>query len=496
MRCELLSALPTSLVAVILAEYVCIEDVTWLDSACCSITSRRALFDVYQDPGFVVLPPSDFYQGEYVSEPINWFVQRRIKVSKVCIADGMNMSRLSDLLEIVGPVLKGVAFMLCWQPEQMTTALDVLQPYTTHLERVGFVECTLPSDLSVFFAGMRNMKRIVISVAGQESIPADLFAGMICPDFDSLMLNGGPDWHWDETFAQLFLPIGSTLRGLYLCGMDLSDACTNAIARLCPNLKILHLMIESVYVGAFCEHCTELEHVDMFTATDACVEKIARCPKLRTLSVMGALKLTSTAMVAIGAHLSSTLTSLTLLEVRVSSADLASVIDKLPHLTYLEFGGQSDNFISHLSKIETLSIVSGKAPRQQKLVASVARHCTALVHFRLDSSKQLTPALTALVKKCRTLRTLHLQAVNLTKIEEWRKIYRKAMHWSAPLAGFALLETLNDLLSVCFTLYGYHMQYIVIMRFVRTIALIALPHCLKLYHVPLIIPYEKHNKHL
>jgi len=442
-RKDLLSGLPISLVAVILAEYVCIEDVTWLDSACCSALSRRSLFDSYQAPGFVVLPPSDFYQGQYVSEPINWFVQRRIKVSKVCIVDGMDLSRLRDLLEIAGPALKGAAFMLCWQPEQMAAALADLQPHAAHLERVGFVECVLPSGLSSFFMGMRNMKRIVISVAGQENIPADLFAGMSCPDFDSLMINGGPDWHWDESFAQLFAPIGRMLRGLYLCGMEMNDECVTSIARLCPNLKILHMMVE-VDLGGFCEFCAQLEHLDICTATNACVERIARCLNLQTLSISGASRLTSAAMVAIGAHLSNTLTSLTLLEVYVSSADLASVIDRLPHLKYLEFGGNpdyfpptylSDGFISHLSKIVTLSIVCDKAPRQQKLVASVARHCTALVNFRLDSTKQLTPALTALVRKRKTLRTLHLQALNLVKIEEWRKINPELLVEEARLHG-------------------------------------------------------------
>jgi len=367
MSADLLSSLPSSLIAVVLGDYLALKDVVRLESAFCNHTTVQSLHEALRFPACVFSPNGSSFEGATSSNCMNWLVRRRAKVDGVCISDQLNGTWLHELIGISGPVIESVCFLHTADPTTLATAYMELQLCVAQLASCEFVRCLQSGDLRPFLAGMKKLKRLHLNFINVGSLPPEAFSGMACPDLKSLMITG---------MKSAFATIVHTILHLCLSGLKVSDDCAVQIARHCPNLTVLDLtgggnggdgggeVCSPRAVARMCELCPLIEHLELETASDSCILRLEKL-KLQTLTIKCCGDMSDTSTEAIIAYFYNTLTSLSLVNLSVRPEDMWLLTHHLRNLKRFEFGGDyigrpahlGEDFIYCLWHIETLSIV-------------------------------------------------------------------------------------------------------------------------------------------
>mgnify|MGYP006192507623 FL=1 len=168
----------------------------------------------------------------------------------------------------------------------------------------------------------------------------------------------------------------------------------------CPNLTVLDLTGGEVCspdaVAEMSALCPSILHLELETASDRCILRLKKL-KLQTLTVKYCAHMSDTSTEAIIVYFSETLTSLCLVNLSVREQDEYLLMRHMTKLKRLEFGGEylwrptylDESFISYMSRIVTLSLISQREYTQQELIDIITRRCTSLVHLRLTVPKGL-----------------------------------------------------------------------------------------------------------
>jgi len=425
---DLLTALPSSLAAAVLSEYLEVKDVVKTDSAFCNRSSRARLLEVYQSSAVVLAPSlTEFYSVGM----LEWLLLRKVKVSTLCVSSALPVAIVLSYLGMTASYLTNIKFASVEDVGELDVMCETLLYHRAQLTSFSLCDTHILSNFKAVLATMTNLRHLVI-LDPRSTFTADLFEELQCPHIESFQLICFITHELQDDLPMVFRGM-SSLTSLTLGGGTLPRAAIKQIAQCVPNLIKLTLIGQVCNESAIVEwatQCPKIVHLDCELTDEALVQIVQILPLL-SLRVNSSTGLTRHSLTALATYLSNTLQTLCVANnPRLSRESILNVVQKCTKLKALEFGHEDcpchelfdKVLIQHLHRLESISVISDAYSFKSKSVALIAQYCTALKHLRINTPAKLNTELHKLVKSCPTLRVLQLNEWNMTRVEEWKEI--------------------------------------------------------------------------
>lgn len=424
--------LPIAVQAIILSEYVLIEDIARLDASTCQYAHRPSLSEIYQDPGFILR----FQHHKYVhcdGAVVEWLRLRRMAVEAIKLRHGVVARRLTDYLRMIGQYVTMLNFAADKQDSISVASFKTIIGICPNLKvLVDIPNSFLTSHaMKVLRQHCPLLERLKVTNTDGNACDAAELRHLLEGGFTSLVKLELPVIADILAVAEVIGRNCSCLESLRVGTLGpVTDA---SVAALSSCHRLQSLDIHNIFQGQLTEvsliqlsqHCRDLTHLSLPKGqylTHEGLSALARgCAKLHHLSFQGATRTEAARESAVSPFSAApfhNLRELDLLCSDVSDADAVSLASNCPPLQQLNV-----EWCTHFTAVG---------------VQRVAAQCSGLLRIHLpplESAEAVDTAISAIAGSCH-----QLTHVSFTKCAEIRPAALSLLARGCPLIASIRVE--------------------------------------------------------
>lgn len=226
--------LPSCILSYLLSIWLLIRDIARLDSACCSLCTRKEFLQLCQRKEFSFLHASKVAAKQQL---MRWLLIRRFQVDSIGFCGNTDVSLFAKVLLVTGKRLRFVKISKLMVKSAMAAATSMIAQYCPNIELLSVYACIVDLPLLELLVSNCHLKAVKIDSCGimdSVSVPLE-----VSPLKSVQNLHLGSNLTFDAKLpTDRLFGLFPALLVLQLNCAALTNECMIHIVSQCPQIKV------------------------------------------------------------------------------------------------------------------------------------------------------------------------------------------------------------------------------------------------------------------